>query len=165
MVTNQAFLFLIFIINGIFIGLVFDFFRILRRSFKTCDLVTYIEDMSFWIITGIIILYSIFTFNNGEIRLFMFLGIFLGCFLYMILMSSHIIKINVFIINVIKNIIGKIIYICSYPLKLIYIKKSKYIFNFLMHLFYDKKVDWINKRSILMKKLLTCLALSTILFS
>ena len=34
-----------------------------------------------------------------------------------------------------------------------------------MHLFYDKKVDWINKRSILMKKLLTCLALSTILFS
>ena len=108
MVTNQAFLFLIFIINGIFIGLVFDFFRILRRSFKTCDLVTYIEDMSFWIITGIIILYSIFTFNNGEIRLFMFLGIFLGCFLYMILMSSHIIKINVFIINVIKNIIGKI---------------------------------------------------------
>ena len=65
MIENQAYLFIIFVINGILIGLLFDFFRILRRSFKTNDFMTYVEDIIFWILTGLIILYSIFTFNNG----------------------------------------------------------------------------------------------------
>ena len=64
MVTDQALLFLIFIVNGIIIGLLFDFFRILRRSFKTKDFITYIEDILFWVLTGLLLLYSIFTFNN-----------------------------------------------------------------------------------------------------
>ena len=34
MVTNQVFLSFIFIVNGIVIGLLFDFFRILRKTFK-----------------------------------------------------------------------------------------------------------------------------------
>lgn len=99
MAINQAYLFFIFIINGIVIGLLFDFFRISRKVFKTNDVMTYIEDVLFWILTGAIVLYSIFIFNNGEIRLFMFLGIVLGAFLYMILISSYVIKINVKIIN------------------------------------------------------------------
>lgn len=99
MATNQAYLFFIFIINGIVIGLLFDFFRISRKVFKTNDVMTYIEDVLFWILTGAIVLYSIFIFNNGEIRLFMFLGIVLGAFIYMILISSYVIKINVKIIN------------------------------------------------------------------
>ena len=85
MVTNQAYLFFIFIINGIIIGMLFDFFRILRKSFKTSDFITYIEDSLFWVLTGVVILYSIFIFNNGEIRFFMFLGIILGLIIYMFL--------------------------------------------------------------------------------
>lgn len=105
MVTNQAYLFLIFVINGIIIGLVFDFFRILRISFKTKDFVTYIEDIIFWIITGIILLYAIFIFNNGQIRLFMFIGVGIGIISYILLVSKYVIKINVFIVNIIKKII------------------------------------------------------------
>ena len=107
MVTNQVFLSFIFIVNGIVIGLLFDFFRILRKTFKTKDIVTYIQDILFWILTGIILLYSIFTFNNGEIRLFMFLAIMIGISIYMLIFSSYIIKINVTMINLIKNIISK----------------------------------------------------------
>ena len=99
MIINQVQLFLIFIINGILIGILFDFFRILRKSFNTKDIVTYIEDFLFWILTGIIILYSIFTFNNGEIRLYMFVAMIIGIILYMVLFSKHIIKTNVFIIT------------------------------------------------------------------
>ena len=120
MVTNQAYLFLIFILNGILIGLLFDFFRILRKSFKTKDIITYIQDIIFWILTGFIILYSTFTFNNGEIRIFMFIAILLGIIFYMTLISSYVIKINVTIINFIKNIIVKITDIILMPFKLIY---------------------------------------------
>lgn len=120
MITNQAILFLIFCINGILIGLLFDFFRILRRSFKTHDIVTYIQDVLFWILTGFILLYSIFTFNNGEIRLFMFLGVALGVIFYMLCLSSYVIKVNVIIIKFLKNIIIKIFGIISIPFKAIY---------------------------------------------
>ena len=61
---NQAYSFIVFILNGILIGLLFDIFRILRKSFKTPDFITYIEDILFWILTGIITLYFIFIFNN-----------------------------------------------------------------------------------------------------
>ena len=125
MIINQGYLFLIFIINGIIIGLLFDFFRILRKSFKTKDTITYIEDILFWILTGVVILYSIFTFNNGEIRLFMFLAIILGIILYILTVSSYVIKINVKIVTFIKNIITKFFYMIIIPFKYIskFIKK------------------------------------------
>ena len=119
MITNQAYLFLIFIANGIIIGLLFDIFRILRRSFKTSDFITYIEDILFWILTGLTILYSIFVFNNGEIRLFMFFGIAIGITMYMLLLSSIIIKTNVAIINFFKRIILAILSIIKLPFKYI----------------------------------------------
>ena len=98
MITNQAILFAIFLLNGVIIGFLFDIFRILRKSFKTSDIVTYIEDILFWIFTGIIILYSIFTFNNGEIRLFMIIAVIIGSGIYLLYISSYVIKINVTII-------------------------------------------------------------------
>ena len=107
MVTNQAYLFLVFIVNGVLIGLLFDFFRILRKTFKTKDFVTYIQDILFWILTGFIILYSTFTFNNGEIRIFMFLGILIGVVAYMTTISPYVIKVNVRIINFIKDMASK----------------------------------------------------------
>ena len=119
MVENQLELFLIFITNGIIIGILFDIFRVLRKTFKTNDIVTYLEDILFWILTGIIVLYSIFTFNNGEIRLFMFLAIFIGSIIYLFLFSSYFIKINVIILNILKNIILKIIKIIEIPFKYI----------------------------------------------
>ena len=109
MITNQAYLFLVFTLDGFIIGSIFDFFRILRKSFKTPNLVTYIEDIIFWILTGFLILYSIFTFNNGEIRFFMFIGIAIGIILYMLTLSNYLIKINLFIIQTIKNVTKNII--------------------------------------------------------
>ena len=119
MITNQAILFAIFLLNGVIIGFLFDIFRILRKSFKTSDIVTYIEDILFWIFTGIIILYSIFTFNNGEIRLFMIIAVIIGSGIYLLYISSYVIKINVTIILFCKKIIHKIFSILIFPIKII----------------------------------------------
>lgn len=120
MVIGQANLFLIFTTDGILIGLLFDIFRILRKSFKTADIVTYIEDTIFWVLTGTIILYSIFTFNNGEIRLFMFIGILLGISFYLLLFSKYVIKVSVTIINAIKNAVAGIYKVLITPIMFIY---------------------------------------------
>ena len=105
MINNQAFLFLVFLLNGAFIGLIFDFFRILRKSFKTTNIITYIQDILFWILTGISIIFCMYKFSDGEIRFFMLLGIILGFSLYLLMFSSFIIQICVFIIKYIKKTI------------------------------------------------------------
>lgn len=51
MLNQQVNLFLIFTIIGLIISLLFDFFRILRRSFNTKDIITYLEDIIFWVLT------------------------------------------------------------------------------------------------------------------
>ena len=131
MIMNQVYLFFIFIANGIIIGILFDFFRILRKSFKTRDIVTYFEDLLFWILTGFSILYFIFVFNNGEIRLFMFLGIAVGITLYMLIFSSFFIKVNVTIITFFKKVIIKIFKFLLIPFKFIkklFFKPISFIF-------------------------------------
>ena len=97
--------FIYFIITGMALGIVFDIFRILRKSFKTSDIVTNIQDILFGIITGIILLASIFLFNKGELRLYLFIGICSGIIIYMLTISKYFIKLNVAIINFIKKII------------------------------------------------------------
>lgn len=120
MASNQAYLFLIFTINGILIGFLFDIFRILRKSFKTNDLITYFEDIIFWILTGGIVLLSMCKFSDGELRGFNILGISIGVVLYMLTISTFIIKISVLIINVLKIIIKKTVNIIVFPLKFIF---------------------------------------------
>ncbi len=115
--NNQAYTFLLFILNGICIGIFFDLFRILRKTFKTSDWITYIEDVVFWILSGVITLYFIFAFNHGEIRLYLFLGILLGIVFYILSISKYFIKVNVFIIDTIKTVLGKTIAIILYPIK------------------------------------------------
>lgn len=142
-IYEQLFCLLIFTITGIVIGILFDLFRILRKSFKTADWITYIQDILFWILTGFIVLFSIFKFNNGEIRSYIFLGIALGVLIYMLTISKFIIKYAVLIINWIK----KIIY---YPISIIANILRKIVIN-PMQIFAKKwnkiKVNTMNKEN------------------
>jgi len=112
-IAMQLYSLLVFTISGIAIGIFFDIFRILRKSFKTPDIITYIEDIIFWIFTGTFFLFVLFKFNNGEIRSYVLIGLLLGILIYMLTISKYFIKANVEIINLIKKIF-------FYPLKLIW---------------------------------------------
>ena len=119
---NQLTTLAIFLLTGMIIGFIFDFFRILRRSFKTSDIVTYIQDFLFWICTGAILLFSIFKFNNGELRGYIFIGTALGVIVYMIFFSKILINIFTKLLLMLKKIV-------SYPFKLIYSFIKKYIYT------------------------------------
>lgn len=150
---NQTYLFIIFILNGFLIGILFDIFRILRKSFKTSDFVTSIEDIIFWILSAFIVLYSVFKFNNGRLRAFIFVGIAFGVLIYILAFSKIFIKINLYIINFVKKIfhylvivpalfIFKILKIIFKPTSFIIINIRKSLSNFkskLKNLFNKKK--------------------------
>ncbi len=123
-ITSETILFLIFLLDGAIVGLLFDIFRILRKSFKTPDLITYIEDIGFGILSGAILIFSIIIFNKGELRLFIFLGIILGLVIYMLTISKYVINISVKIIKFITKIVTAILKIILSPLILV-LKKIK----------------------------------------
>lgn len=156
---SQGYLFLIFILVGIIIGLLFDFFRILRRTFKTSDFITYIQDILFWILSGIILIYAIFVFNNGELRAYIFLSIFIGIITYMLTISKYFIKFNVMILSGIKRVIIIIFKILTYPikmilklLKIIFIKPMNFIKDGLKNIM-SKFVEAFHKLGIRKKKM------------
>lgn len=74
---SQEQVFIFFFIIGIIIGIIFDIFKVLRKSFKTPDIITFIEDLIFIVLSGILLIFGILKLNGGEIRFFLFLGIFL----------------------------------------------------------------------------------------
>ncbi len=161
MAINQIHLFSIFLLNGFIIGLLFDFFRILRKTFDTNDIITYVEDFAFWILTGTLILYSIFVFNNGEIRIYMFIGIIFGITIYMFTLSSYIIKLNIAIIKFIKNLLHKIGVIILFPFCFLYKLLLKLFFKPILFVFFNfrknitniyKKISLTSKNNIKRKK-------------
>ena len=159
MAINQAYLFLIFTVNGILIGLLFDFFRILRKTIKTVNMVTYIEDILFWILTGISIIFFMYKFSDGSLRLFMLLGLCFGIIVYMLTLSNLIIKTVIYIIEILKKIIHTIIKIVKVPLKVIYniidkiIFRPLYIFYIKLNAIMTKKLKNIKYKQKSLKKL------------
>ena len=103
--NGQLGLFLMYIAGGILICLTYDIFRALRKSIKTSDLATYIEDIIFFIIVSIFLIYLIFIVNDGSIRGFIFIGLILGGVLYYFTLSKYFMKISIFIFTFLKKIL------------------------------------------------------------
>lgn len=130
-IHNQIYSLLIFTITGILIGIIFDIFRVIRKTFKTPDFITYIEDLIFWMITGVLLLFTIFKFNNGEIRSYIFVGLGVGIIIYLLAISKLFIKVNVIIISFFKKIIS---FIFKYIVKLFKITICKSIHFFVINI-------------------------------
>ncbi|CDD16260.1 spore cortex biosynthesis protein YabQ [Clostridium sp. CAG:798] len=130
-IHNQIYSLLIFTITGILIGIIFDIFRVIRKTFKTPDFITYIEDLIFWMITGVLLLFTIFKFNNGEIRSYIFVGLGVGIIIYLLAISKLFIKVNVIIISFFKKIIS---FIFKYIVKLFKITICKPIHFFVINI-------------------------------
>lgn len=141
---SQFYSFLIFIGIGILIVLIFDIFRIFRKSFKTPDIITTIEDIIFCIITGFVLIFSIFKFNDGEIRLYIFLGLLIGGIIYTISISKPFIKVNVTIIKSIKKLIIKTVKIIIFPFKKVLVFLRKIFFKPVSFFFFNFKKIFTN---------------------
>lgn len=99
MVADQVFIFMSSVLIGVIMGVVFDFFRALRRKGNTKNIIVYIQDIIFWFIVAVIIITSSFILNNGDLRGYMLIGYILGALLYMIILSKYIKGLFIIIMN------------------------------------------------------------------
>ena len=116
--NSQIGIFLIYFIAGVIICLIYDIFRALRKTVKTPDFVTYIEDTIFWILVATFLIYLIFILSSGEIRFFMFIAICLGGIAYYFTLSKYFMNISVYVQSFVKAIVKKLIIILLISLKL-----------------------------------------------
>ena len=112
-IPQQARLFLMAVVTGSGMLLVYDLFRIFRRVVKHETVGIAIEDMFFWIGCAFWLFRLMYRENDGSIRGFVMLGAFVGMLLYNILLSKWIVRGGTFVLRfVVKTIvkIGKILF-------------------------------------------------------
>lgn len=114
-ISFQFELFITALFIGFFLGLCYDFLRIIRIYFTHNNVAIGVEDIVYWSFMSVIIFMIILYQNDGEIRVFFILTMLLGMLLYRISISNIVIKL---INNIIKLVI-KIVKILYAPIKMI----------------------------------------------
>ena len=119
MIYDQCKTFCVFFVVGILIGIIFDFFRALRKNLKTNNIIIYTEDILFFIIIGALFLKSVLIFSFGEIRFYIFIAIIFGIITYILTIEKICMLIFETILYSIKKIILILITILKIPIKFI----------------------------------------------
>ncbi len=89
---------------GLEMGLVYDFFRVFRRSFRCKFTVVAIMDLLYWGFVGYRTFYIMHTYSNGVLRWFAILGAITILALYMKLCSRGIVAIGTWLLVGMKSI-------------------------------------------------------------
>lgn len=107
--TSQLYAFLVTIITGIAIGILFDFYKVIRGLTRPRKAFTYLGDLAFWIIATLVVFFMLLIGNWGEIRFYVVIGVFAGTALYMKFFSKGFLRLLSGLILVVKKIIRFII--------------------------------------------------------
>ncbi|HHT97688.1 MAG TPA: hypothetical protein GXZ90_07325 [Clostridiales bacterium] len=141
--------FIISIISGVILLLVYDLLRILRRIIKHNDIIVVVEDLLFWIASSLWLFSIMYKENNGIIRAFSILGMLIGSIAYNYFISDLFVGSISFVINKIiqpfKHIIHKVKTILGKFLKIIYKRLNKCIVWVKIRLYKRKKATTLQK--------------------
>lgn len=119
-ISNQANVFLAMALCGCLVGIVFDLFRILRKFIKMNCIWVNITDVFFIVCCLCIVFTTLIYFNNGQLRWYEFLGLFLGTLLYFLCISKPIMYILTKIVGFLQKIVGFILKILLTPMTFLY---------------------------------------------
>lgn len=110
--TSQVTTFVITIVTGVVLGVLFDFYRVLRGNYDPKTLLTWFTDLLYWFVATVVILVALVFSNWGELRFYVFLGIISGLGLYYTWLSnyairlfSNVIRLIVMMIKLVRTII------------------------------------------------------------
>lgn len=87
LIYDEMSLFLVCLLLGASLALVYDGIRIFRLLFSHKDFIVDIEDLIYWIFTAWTVFKTLFYYNQGMLRGYAFLGMFLGMLLYVLTIS------------------------------------------------------------------------------
>ncbi|WP_408646597.1 spore cortex biosynthesis protein YabQ [Vallitalea okinawensis] len=119
MVSEQALTFILTVLTGCLLGLVYDLIRIIRRIIRHNNIAMNMEDFLFFILCGFVVFLILFNDNYGEIRFFSLIGATLGTIIYFFSLSSMIVELGTRLILKLLMFLNLIINVILYPIKLV----------------------------------------------
>lgn len=144
---EETFSFLVFASLGIIYGVIFDFFRALRKTRKSKDITVSIQDIVYFVIVGVILSFTLNVYMKDRIRIYNLLSIVLGVIVYVSIFGNKIM--NLF--SRFLTMIDKIIAFIFMPLDIfrqIFSKQIKFFKKFVVKccnkFFYVIKSNYVN---------------------
>ena len=92
LIYDEAYLFGVCLLLGAFLALIYDGIRIFRLLLQHKDWLVDIEDLVYWIFTVWIVFCTFFRYNQGVLRGYAFVGMFLGVVLYLLTLSNLLLR-------------------------------------------------------------------------
>ncbi len=91
-VDVQLYQFSIMLLAGMALGVVFDTYRTFRLKARPGAVVTVVMDALFWVIATLLLLGAVFYASWGEVRVYVFIGVATGAWLYFRLASPVVLR-------------------------------------------------------------------------
>lgn len=116
-IRGETIVFLASINTGLIAGMIYDVYRVFRYYSKPKKILSFIEDLIFWLLISIVFFFTLIKTTEGVIRGFLFFGFLLGLGIYFKLISKYIFIIIKGIIRLILDLINEILKIITFPYK------------------------------------------------
>ena len=113
------------ILLGVISGLVFDVFRSVRLEIRAGRKTVAFQDILFWIIIAVLFFATVYRYNSGQLRFYIFIGAFLGLALYLVTVSKVCIKIFAGFISALRTVVSFVIRTIEFPVHIIVIRLGK----------------------------------------
>ena len=146
---SQEYMLAVSIMAGMFLGFMWDIYRLIRHYGKLNATGTVIGDILYWIISIKISTQLILDISYGNVRFFILLGFLTGALLYFYGISRYILKLLIFIIDFIMKVIKTIIHLLIDPVKFIISKLKLFLYTFKLK--YIAQREKVKKRYKFMK--------------
>ncbi|VBB06401.1 spore cortex protein yabq (spore yabq) [Lucifera butyrica] len=90
--SGQAETFFFVLWLGIVLGILFDFYRVLRGIFRPRWIMGTLADLGYWVLAIVVVFGSLLAENWGEVRGYTFLGLIAGIGVYYRLFSHYVLR-------------------------------------------------------------------------
>ncbi len=114
---SQEYMLAVSVMGGMFLGFIWDIYRLFRHYIKLGSVGTAMGDIVYWIVSIYISVNLIFDLSYGNVRLFILLGFLLGALLYFYGISRYILKASIFVVDTILKVLKKILNLMMIPVR------------------------------------------------
>lgn len=101
--------------SGGILGIAFDSYRVISGQFRFPRWSMHVLDMIYWLISSLFVFRALYHANQGQLRFYVFLGLFIGVWIYFLFLSVLTERFMVMLIKIVKWVYGvivRIIQIC-----------------------------------------------------
>lgn len=105
---------------GFLLGILYDFFRILRIAFFRKKISVFIQDIIFWALSAMLTFIFILSLNHGEIRGYILFGELLGFVIYFFSFGPLVVRSGKAVIELLKRFLKIVFRIIFAPFRFIF---------------------------------------------